>query len=672
MVMPGATNPRQNSLGLDRVMLRLTVLGVLVAVCFMALFSRLWFLQVLASEQWTQLAQENRVRTVYSEPTRGRILDRNGEVLVTSRQSRSVTIDRTVLRDRTERRRVLKDLSELLGVEVADLRDRLDDWRVSPYKPVAVANDVTTSQATYILENQEDFPGVGIEVLPVRAYPHGETAAHILGYTGEISPEELESDFFAEVRPRYQPGDIVGKSGVERTYDRFLRGRPEIRQVIVNSSNDPIDSRLVQEEEEGRDLILSLDIDIQKLAERALESGIMAARGAGYQAPAGGVVVLDPNDGSVLAMASYPTYDPSILADGITNREWDRLGHATPDDPNDDALLNRAIQGQRAPGSTFKVVTAGAALATGVADIYRQIDCPPARVYPPEGGPGSQVFNNWTSTDFGSIGFAESLEISCDTFYYELGWEMEQRFGAREEFQRYARRAGLGHETGIDLPNEADGRIPDRAWCEQVREATGFYLKDDDPNTLPTCYYGWLPGFSVNMAIGQGDVLATPIQMAVTYAAIANGGKVLQPRLGWRLGEPDPTTGSERIVRAFKARTVARLPLDPAEIEILRQGLVDVISGDQGTAAGAFAGFPLDSFPLAGKTGTAELGETDLNDAWFVSYGPADAPRYVIAVYVERAGHGGETAAPIARQIWEGIAGIDERTDVRLGVDASG
>lgn len=670
--MPRAHNPRQNSFGLDRLMLRLTVLGVLIAVCFMALFSRLWFLQVLASEQWTQLAQENRVRTVYSEPTRGRILDRNGEVLVTSRQSRSVTIDRTVLRDRAERRRVLKELSELLDAKVADLRDRLQDWRVSPYKPVAIANDVTTSQATYILENQEDFPGVGIEVLPVREYPHGKLAAHVLGYTGEISPEELESDFFAAVRPPYQPGDIVGKSGVERTYDRFLRGRPEIRQVIVNSSNDPIDSRLVQEEEEGRDLILSLDLEIQKVAEHALESGIMAARSAGYEAPAGGVVVLDPNDGSVIAMASYPTYDPSILADGITNKEWDRLGHATPDDPNDDALLNRAIQGQRAPGSTFKIVTAGAAFATGVADVYRQIDCPPSRVYPPEGGPGSQVFNNWTSTHFGSIGFAESLEISCDTFYYELGWEMEKRFGRREEFQRYARLAGMGHETGIDLPNEADGRIPDRAWCERARESTESFLDDGDPNTLPTCYYGWLPGFSVNMSIGQGDVLATPIQMAVTYAAIANGGKVLQPRLGWRLGVPDATTGTERVVREFKAKTIARLPLDQAEIEILHQGLIDVISGDQGTAASAFAGFPLETFPLAGKTGTAELGETELNDAWFVSYGPADAPRYVIAVYVERAGHGGETAAPIARQIWEGIAGIDERTEVHLGVDASG
>jgi penicillin-binding protein 2 len=671
-VIPGTTNPRHNSLGLDRIMVRLTVLGVLIAVCFLVLFSRLWFLQVLASEQWTRLAQENRVRTVYSEPTRGRILDRNGKVLVTSRQSRSVTIDRTVLRDPDEVKRVLRALSKLLGVKVADMRDRLTDQAVSPYKPVAVANDVTTSQATYILENQEDFPGVGIDVLPIREYPNGKTAAHILGYTGEISSEELKSDFFANVRPRYQPGDIVGKSGVERTYDRFLRGRPEVRQVIVNSSNDPIEARLVQEEEEGRDLILSLDIEIQRLAENALEAGIMAARGAGYQAPAGGVVVMDPNDGAVLAMASYPTYDPSILADGITNKEWNRLGHDTPDDPDDDALLNRAIQAQRAPGSTFKVVTAGAALATGIADISRQIDCPPSRVYPPEGGPGSQVFNNWTSTHYGSIGFAESLEVSCDTFYYELGWEMEQRFGKREEFQRYARRAGLGHETGIDLPNEADGRIPDRAWCDAVREQTSFYLDDGDPDTLPTCYYGWLPGFSVNMSIGQGDVLATPIQMAVTYAAIANGGKVLQPRLGWRLGEPDETTGAERVVREFKAKTVTRLPLDAAEIEVLQQGLIDVISGDQGTAAGAFAGFPLERFPLAGKTGTAELGETDFNDAWFVSYGPADSPRYVIAVYVERAGHGGETAAPIARQIWEGIAGLDQDTEVRLGVDASG
>jgi penicillin-binding protein 2 len=652
---PGTDN---KTLGIERTYLRLAVLGTLIVACFVALFSRLWFLQVLAADDYRRAAKQNRVRRVYSEPTRGRILDRNGVVLVTSRESLAVTVDRQVVSGPHRERRVLRRLASVLEVKRRVLRERLNDGTVSPYKPVAVANDVPERKAIWIVEHQERFPGVDVEALPVRSFPEGNTAAHILGYVGEISRDQLRSTHFKGARPRYQPGDIVGKPGLEWYYDRLIRGRPEVRTVVVNSTGEVVASRTRREERPGNDLVLGLDVKVQRLVERALADGIAVARQR-YLAPAGGVVVMDPNNGQVLGMASFPSFDPAILADGITTKEFDALGQATPDDPDDDALLNRTIQASTQPGSTFKVVTAGAAMATGTATPYSVLNCPGAVVYPPEGGPGSVVFPNWTSVDFGYIGFPESLEISCDTFYYELGWRMEERWGAAngdgsERFQRYMRQAGFGRETGIDLANEHDGLVPDQRWCKEV-----------------CAYDEWLPGYTVNMAIGQGDLQVNPLQMAVTYAAIANGGKVLEPRLG--MGIARTSNGEQEILREFNPKVVRRLPLDATELAVIEQGLVDVISGDQGTATTAFAGFPTDLHPIAGKTGTAQIGESeDLNRAWFVSYAPVDDPRYVIAVYLEKAGHGGESAAPIARQIYEGLFGIDKNTnEVYLGEDPS-
>ena len=651
---------------MDRVVLRLAVFAVVMVAAFVALFSRLWFLQVLAAGEYRELAQENRVRFVHSEPPRGRIVDINGEVLVENRRSLAVTMDRQVLDRTRERRKVIRRLSELLDTPAKLINERLNDGTVSPYKPVAVVNDVGESEAAHIDENRENFPGVDIEELPVRRYPQGDLAAHILGYVNEISPEQLESDHFKGSRPPYAPGDIVGHSGLEYTYDRFLRGRPRIDKVIVNSAGEPIGERTTQVERPGYDLVTSIDKHIQEVTESALEGGIMAARGAGYQAPSGAVVVMDPRNGDIRALASYPDYDPRILADGITTKEYDSLGASTPNDPFDDALLNRSIQAQRQPGSTYKIVTAGAAMSSGVAGPYDAIECGGSATYPPDGGPGSVIFNNWTSRYYGFIGFPTSLEVSCDTFYYELGWRMEEAFGppesrggdGSERFQKYARRTGFDHETGIDLPNEAEGRVPDLQWCK-------------DNADIGYCPEGWYPGYTVNMAIGQGDLIVTPMQMAVSYSAIANGGAVVEPQIGSALARTN-TADEFEVDRTFEDREVARLPLDATELGAIREGLELVIQGDEGTAAGAFAGFPLDEFPIAGKTGTAELGDTDLNDAWFVAYGPSNDPEYVVAVFLERAGHGGESAAPIAREVFEGIFELDDETDVRLGSDFSG
>ncbi len=646
----------KNPFGIDRVLLRLAVLGVLVVVAFVALFSRLWFLQVLASEDYTSLAKENRVRTIYSEPPRGRILDRNGVVLVQNRSSLAVTVDRQVVDEPAERQDILRKLVDLLGIPWKDLRAALNDQTVSPYKPVAVAYDVRKRQINVIKENPEDFIGVGFDTLPVRAYPQGKIAAQILGYVGEISPEDLESDYFKGAKPTYLAGDIVGKMGVERFYDRFLRGQPAIQKVVVNSGGNVIRSDTRQEQVAGDDLMLSLDARIQRIAENALESGILAARGAGYRAPDGAAVVMDPNTGEVIASASYPTFDPAILADGLSQKEFDALGQGTPDDPTDDALLNRVTQAAVAPGSTFKPVTAGAAISNGLIDAYDSLDCNPYFEY----GLDDHRYYNWSPADMGLMSLARSLEVSCDTYYYELGAMLEDRWGegngdGSEKFQAYMRKVGFDSPTGIDLPGETSGTVPDKQWLDELCDA----IPSDG------CQYGWLPGYTVNLSIGQGDLTVSPIQMADFYSGIVNGGKLLQPRLGKAVIEDG------QIIKSIKTKQDGNLGLDVATLEAMRAGLVDVISGPNGTARSAFANFPLNKVQIAGKTGTAQIGTTDRNFAWFVSYAPAENPEYVIAVYLNQAGHGGESAAPVARQIYEGIYKIDSETTVTLGTDSS-
>jgi penicillin-binding protein 2 len=438
-------------------------------------------------------------------------------------------------------------------------------------------------------------------------------------------------------------------------YDRYLRGQAEIKKVVVNSSGDVVASAIIQEEKSGGDLVLSIDARIQKKVERSLEYGILAARGA-FHAPAGAAVMMDPNTGQVVAMASYPTYNPRVVGDGISNKENKRYGARSPNNPDDDAFLNRAIQAQRQPGSTFKPVTAGAAFALDLFGAYDTMTCPAEVGYPP-GAESPTIFHNWTTIDIGSMDTSKALEISCDTFFYELGWDLETTFNEQEEFQKYIRLAGFGDETGLDLPNEAEGRVPDRKWCKSVRDQG-------------LCQDGWLPGYSVNMAIGQGDLIVTPIQMAVTYAALINGGVVWEPRVVSELARNNEK-GNSKTIKEFTAPEAGRLPLDATEFGVIQQGLIDVVASGAGTANDAFGGYPLSSYQVAGKTGTAELGETDLSDAWFISYAPAYSPRYVLSVYIEKAGHGGETAAPLARDIWEAVSGIDNDTDFQIGQDAS-
>lgn len=674
--------------GLDRSTIRLAVLGVFILVTFVALFSRLWFLQVLAADNYRELAKENRVRRVQSEPPRGRIFDRNGKILVDNRRSLAITVDRQRIDETEEQNALLRKLTTLVvdrqclphknereprsdqlkkerRQTFRELKDHLADITVSQFKPVAVAYDVPIEAALCVKENHENFPGVAIEQLSIREYPQGALAAQIVGYVGEITKDELKSDYFKNAQPRYAAGDIVGHMGLERYYDRVLRGRPGISKVVVDSSGDPIGpSQPIQEQLTGKDLVLALDTRIQRITEQALSNGALAAAGLS-QLPHGGAVVMDPNTGGVVAMASYPTYNPAILADGFSFKESDRLGGKTPNEGGDDALFNRATQSEVPPGSTFKVVTAGAAIVNNLVTAGEQIDCNPFYEYLGE------TFNNYTTADLGYVELARSLEISCDTYYYALGARLEEQFGAArgdgtEQFQKYMRRVGFGHPTGIDIPFETAGRVPDQAWYEDFCPLV---------NTRDFCAQGWLPGYTVNMAIGQGDLTVSPLQMAVVFAAIANGGDVLEPHLATKVTQPNLTTGESEVVREIERHVVNTLGLDEESLATMRQGLIQVVSGGGGTATGAFAGFPLDQYQVAGKTGTAQIGSVDSgnNFAWFTSYAPAEDPQYVVVAYVRGPGHGGDTAAPIAREIYEGIFELDQETDVQIGSgDSSG
>ncbi len=649
------SSQRPKTLGIDRTKLRLAVLAIIIVTAFVALFSRLWFLQVLASEDYRALAKENRVRRIETEPIRGRILARDGEVLVDNRKSLAVTIDPQIVDTPEEERLVLYRLSKALDRPLRELKKSFNAPTVSPYKAIAVAYDVDEEDAFYVAENNEEFPGVDRLKLSIRVFPQGNVAAQILGYVGEISPSQLKSSHFKGARPRYRPGDRVGQSGVEYWYDPYLRGTPGIQKLIVDSVGEPVEEPVeITEPEVGQDLILGMDLDIQRVTESALANGVAAAGGR-----TGGVVVMDPNTGDVVAMASFPSFDPSKLADGITEKEFDQLGAKTPKINEDDALLNRTIQGTFPPGSTFKLVTAAAAMATGVAEYYTTLGCPGSIEY------AGTVFPNWTSADFGTIDFEKSLAISCDTFYYQLGWAMENQYGAAlgdgsERFQDFMRLMSFGHETGIDLPYEFSGVVPDKAWCES-------YQKQGFKNWCAGV--PWLGGYTVNMSIGQGDLTVTPLQMAIAYAAIANDGYVMRPRVAQGIGESVDLEENAEAVNVFQPEIRKEVPLEDIEIDTIETGLTQVVQGG-GTGASAFYGFPLTAYPIAGKTGTAERGETGQNYAWFVSYGPVGTPEYVISVYVDN-GHGGETAAPIAREIWEGIFELDDETAIQLGSDAS-
>ncbi|MDQ4090232.1 MAG: penicillin-binding protein 2 [Actinomycetota bacterium] len=616
----------------DTSRLRLGVLGMVVLSLFCALLARLWYLQVLASPTLRVEAQHNSVAVVYTEAPRGRILDRNGKVLADNRVVLALVADREVIGKKPE---VLDRLSGLLGVPVPVLRERIADERYSLFKPVPVALDVPKDKLIYVREHHVDFPGIEGVQLTERVYPNGTLAAHVLGTVGEINDEELTPRKGAG----YKAGDTIGKSGLELTYENELRGEPEISKLEVDSIGRVQRSLGGQPAVQGDDIRLSIDLDIQRLAEESLAQGIDLARkstdfltGKRFLASGGSVVVTDPRDGSVLAMASNPTYDPNEFTNGISVRRFQELNDPAGHYP----LNNRAIQGLYAPGSTFKLATSVAAMKHGLISGRDTYNDQGSYVV------GPQSFSNARGARNGPVDVSKALTVSSDVFYYWLGerfWDSRGKLGP-SAIQDVARSLGMGELTNIDLPFEGNGRIDEPASRERLHK--------ENPTAFP--FPEWYTGYNLNMAVGQGDTQITPLQLANAYATFANGGTVFAPRLGNAVLDRDGN-----VLREIEPKVVRRTEMPASILQPLRAGFRGVISDPLGTGFGAFSGFPLAQFPVAGKTGTAEVaGKFDTS--LFTAYAPADSPRYVISVVMEEAGLGASAAGPVARRVLEGIA----------------
>ena len=615
--------------------MRLGVLGIVVLSLFCALLARLWYLQILASPKFKLEAQQNSVAVEYTEAPRGRILDRNGKVLADNRVVLALVASREQLEKQPD---VLPRVSSLLGVPLEVLNERIADERFSRVKPVPIAVGVPKDKLIYLRERQGEFPGIEGVQLTERVYPNGTLAAHVLGTVGEINDRELP--------PRkaegYKAGDTIGKTGIEFTYEADLRGKPEIAKLEVNSFGRVQRSLGLQPAVQGDDVRLSIDIDIQRLAEESLAQGIDVARkskeffsGKPFVASGGSVVVLDPRDGSVLAMASNPTYDPNEFVNGISVKRFAELNDPAGFYP----LNNRAVQGLYAPGSTFKLATSLAALRVGLIT--------PRDTYNDQGsytvtGERSSTFTNARSIRNGPVNVSQALTVSSDVFYYSLGerfWDGRGKYGT-SAIQDVARSLGMGAYTDIDLPFESNGRVSDPAGREKLHK--------DNPEAFP--YPEWYTGDNLNIAVGQGDTVVTPLQLANSYAAFVNGGTVFAARVG------DAVLDRQgQQLRKVDAQVLQRSELPPGTKEALHSGFRGVVSDPKGTGYGAFAGFPLDRFPVAGKTGTAEVGGKQ-DTSLFIAYAPADNPRYVISAVLEQAGLGASSAAPVVRRVLEGIA----------------
>ena len=634
--------------------LRVAILGGIAFALFAIVFLRLWFMQVLTGDQYRQDALDNRVRTVAVQAPRGSILDRDGRAIVENRVATVVQIDPRRLpqaeRDAAAewgRQMSLREqrpkgsrgepvsipdpatpalaaryakLADVLGVSTRRVSEQvIRQLAVLPYANVRVKVDVPQSMRNHLLENQRDFPGVAVEQVYLRRYPLGTTAAQLVGTTGEINRDELGTKPFRGVRA----GTIVGKDGVEQSYDRWLRGVPGTQSITVDANGRPKAQRIARAARPGSSLRTSLDLRLQRSAQNRLAAVVEGGPGI-----AGAVVALDPRNGQVLAMSSYPTFDPAVLAKPITQQRYDAIfgeGGGAPQ-------FNRAIAGGYPTGSTFKAITALAALDKGLITPDTPINDPGVLKV------GNQEFKNAGDAVHGTISLRRALQVSSDVFFYTLGRDANSLEG--QAIQSWARKLGLGSPTGIDIPGEVAGTIPDRKWRREMREAEIACAKKKGAPCGISDKRPWSLGDNINLSVGQGDLQASPLQLAVAYGAIANGGRVVRPHLGLAVEDP----GGSEITR-IPAPGARRVQIDPGHRQAVMDGLHMSTKGD-GTSARVFTDWNQDRFPVFGKTGTAER-QPRADQSWYVAYVPHAARPIVISATVEDGGFGSDAAAPV-------------------------
>ena len=583
---------------------RIRVLGWLIVLVIAVLIARLGYLQVYDGEYYAGLADGNRIRLIPAMAPRGTFYDRNGTLLVTNRPGFTVSLLPLTAPISPD---VIARLSELLKVPQEEIQKKIQAH--SGFDPIRIKNDVGPEITTIIEEQKSSYPGVVIEVQPIRNYIYKEQGAHTFGYVSEISDDELEK----RKADGYKSGDIIGKFGLEKVYDHELRGVNGGEQVEVDVTGKPVQVLGRKEPVPGCDLVLTIDQKIQAAAERAIDTQLVK-----IGAKAAAAVVMNPQTGEVLAMVSRPAFDPNLFAHGISSKDW-KVINDNPNFPMD----NKTITGEYPPGSTFKIVTGVAALSDGkVTPEEKILDTGHHWIIPKGNAEGEAL---------GWINFTEALAHSDNVYFYEMG----NRLGI-DALERYARMFGLGQKTGINLPYESEGLVANKAYKKKVF--------DDD----------WYLSETFDAAIGQGFNLVTPLQAAMVMSEIAADGKRYQPYLVQRIGAPDGST-----VKAFQPVLLSQLDVRPDIIHLVQQGLRDVTKF--GTAASVFgANFPVD---IAGKTGTAE-NPHGRDHGWFVAYGPFGNPNIVVAVIVEQGGFGSQSAVPIGKKILEAAFDIPDPEDV--------
>ncbi|HJR38611.1 MAG TPA: penicillin-binding protein 2 [Nocardioidaceae bacterium] len=654
--------------------LRLIVVQALVLTLFVTLFARLWYLQVLSGEAYQAQAAEQSIRELVVQPARGLIVDDMGRPLVANRNSWVVTVDRTLLNKMEEpaQEKLLRRVATMVDVPYREIHERTllcgepgsmqgTCWNGSPYQPVPVAEDVSQQTAVSILEQGEDFPAVLAESRSVRAYPapFGINAAHLLGYLSPITEEELDRAQ-AEEDTSVHGASVVGRAGVEKQYDEYLRGYPGYKRVTVDSMGRVLGDSGEVESRAGDTLVTSIDARVQAVAEQQLEQTIKTARstfdsvtGRNYKADSGAVVVMDATNGRIVAMAGRPTYDPSVWVGGISSKDLSRLYSEEAGTP----LLFRATQGQFAPGSTWKPIMTAGALSNGYGQGTR-LNCSSSFTV------GNRAFKNYESGSYGYIGFDKALQVSCNTFFYRVGFNFWQKFGsdvddvdARDPLVSMAKIFGFGSETGIDLPGEASGRIADRHWKLDYYNANKDYYckigKEPGEDFLHRfarefCIEGYTyrAGDAVNFAIGQGDTIVTPLQLARAYAALSNGGILWEPRVGKAIVSPEG-----EVIRRIHPKKASRVKVSKKDLEYIDQALLG--TSKTGTMSWRLIDFPLDEVKIRSKTGSAEVYGKQ-STSWVASYDE----QYVVIMMVSQGGTGSGTSGPAVRKIWETLYGV--------------
>jgi penicillin-binding protein 2 len=624
-----------------QLLFRIGILGFLVLAAFGVLFVRLWSLQVLSGNEFLLTAQDNLLQPKSTEALRGPIKDRYGRVLVENASATAITITPAFLPKQGQYAE-LRRLARILQVPLSDVTDQIEKHGDNRLIPVVVKEVASENEIDFLSEHKKEFPGMKIENTSIRRYPHGDLAAHILGYVAEIDKHQLEQ------LKGYKLGDRIGQAGIESSFDKELRGTPGIEQTRVDSLGEPKGLPKIQQlPVAGYGLRLTLDAKLQRAAQQAVIDGINRAQAdKKWYARAGAVVALDPRNGAIRALASYPTFDPTVYT-RRNKRELAPLLYPEPAEAANYPALDRAIAGAYPPGSTFKPVTALAAMQEHILTPYNSLPCTGSYTV------AKQTFKNWDPGVSQMMTLPTALAQSCDTYFYQVGKAFYDLPADRgQPLQRWAKTFGFGEQPGIDVGPATSGLLPTIKWKHET------YTKKTDPDNWQVDRL-WKPGDSIQLAIGQKDMLASPLQMARFYALLANGGKLVTPHLVSAIEQGGgSTTGPAQgslVLRSYRP-PAKELNLDPAAIDVIRQGLYDATHSPFGTSSGVFGHFPV---PIAGKTGTAEkiidAGTyfRKENTAWWCGWGPYDSPKLVVCAVIENGGYGGEVAAPSALKVFE-------------------